>query len=128
VLLQPQQGLNPHFHLAEVLIYERVDFSALLSGCIPQLQQSAHFPQRHVERTAVPDELQPFDVPVTVQPKVTFTTRRLRHQTFLLIVTDGHYLASGLFGEFTNLDTHSRALTISLDSIVTIDVQMLKEK
>jgi hypothetical protein len=67
------QGLQLHDalgHVADVLVQQRVDFAAILLGCVAQAQQFAHFIKRHVQRTAVADELQPLHVPRAIKPVI----------------------------------------------------------
>ena len=63
--------------MLDVLLKQSVYLAAILVWCIPEFQEISNLLQRHVQRTAVPDELQAFDVNVCIEPVVSFSTRGL---------------------------------------------------
>ena len=87
-------------------IQQRIDLATVLRGVVPQPQQGPNLAKRHVQRAAVPNELQLLDVSLTVQPVISAATSRLRQQPLLLVVADGHDLAACEPGQFTNPDFH----------------------
>lgn len=83
-------------------LQQRVDLPTVLHRVVSQTQQCANLAQRHVQRTAMADELQTLDVSITVQPEVATATCRLWQKPFLLVVADGHDLAPRALGEVAN--------------------------
>jgi hypothetical protein len=59
-------------------LQQRVDLPTVLHRVVSQTQQCANLAQRHVERTAMTDELQALNVRLTVQPEVATASRWLR--------------------------------------------------
>ena len=55
----------------------------------------------------MPDEGEPLQVLLPIEPVVSVTARRLRQQAFALVETDGFRLGLGYFCEFANL--HGKA-------------------
>ena len=70
------------------------------------------------------DETQALDVCGAVQPEVAVAACGLWQQPFLLVVADGHDLASCPLRKLSNLDFHNSSTHLSLDSIVTIGILM----
>jgi hypothetical protein len=63
--------------MLDVLIKQSVYLGAILLWRISESEQVPDFLQRHVQHTAVPDELKAFDVNVCIESVVSFGTRRL---------------------------------------------------
>ena len=75
--------------VADVLVQQGVDVSAVFPGCVLEAQQHAHLVERHVEAAAVADELQTFQVLGLVHPEVALGTAGRRQQAFSFVVADG---------------------------------------
>ena len=63
--------------MLDVLVKQSVYLTAILVWRIPESEQVPNLLQRHVQHTAVPDELKAFDVNVCIESLVSFGTRGL---------------------------------------------------
>ena len=63
--------------MLDVLIKQSIYLSAILVWRIPEFEQVPNLLQRHVQHTAVPDELKAFEVNVCIESVVSFGTRGL---------------------------------------------------
>ena len=88
-LLECLQVTNALGHVLDVLVEDRVDGMAVLPRGILEEQKRADFIERHIERAAVPDEGEPFQVLALVKAVVSVTARRLLQQPLALIEADG---------------------------------------
>jgi hypothetical protein len=86
--LQCLQLFDAVGNVADVLVQQRIDAGAIFFRPVAEIEQRADFIQRHVERTAMTNELQALDVGVAVQPVITGRTLRLRQQILLFVITD----------------------------------------
>ena len=64
--------------MLDVLIKQSIYFAAILVWRIPESEQVPNLLQRHVQGTAVPDELKAFDVDICIESVVPFGTRGLK--------------------------------------------------
>jgi hypothetical protein len=64
--------------MLDVLIKQSIYLAAILVWRIPESEQVPNLLQRHVQRSAVPDELEPFDVNVCIDSVVSVGTRGLK--------------------------------------------------
>jgi hypothetical protein len=62
--------------MLDVLIKQCIYLAAILVWRIPECEEISNLLQRHVQRTAVPNELKAFDVNVCIEPVVSLGTRR----------------------------------------------------
>ena len=102
--LQRLQLRNAFGHMADVLVQQGIDAPAILFGGIAQAQQLPHLIQGHVQRTAVADELQAFDVALAIEPVVRLGTGGLGQERFLLVIADSFHRAICLGGQFADLE------------------------
>jgi hypothetical protein len=63
--------------MLDMFIKQRIYLAAILVWRIAESEQVLDLLQRHVQHTAVPDELKAFDVNVCIESVVSFGTRRL---------------------------------------------------
>jgi|HubBroStandDraft_4_1064222.scaffolds.fasta_scaffold755115_2 hypothetical protein len=63
--------------MLDVLIKQSIYLGAIFVWRIPESEQVPDLLQRHVQHTAVPNELKAFDVNVCIESVVSFGTRRL---------------------------------------------------
>ena len=63
--------------MLDVLIKQSIYLAAIFVWRIPESEQVPDLLQRHVQHTAVPDELKAFDVNVCIDSVVSFGTRGL---------------------------------------------------
>ena len=66
---------NAPFHMSDMQVEEMIDFTAIIFGMVTKPEHVADFVERHVERPAMPDELQPFDLLRTIQTVIILRTR-----------------------------------------------------
>jgi len=64
--------------MLDVLIKQSIYLAAILVWRIAESEQVLDLLQRHVQHTAVPDELKAFDVNVCIEPIISFGTRGLK--------------------------------------------------
>lgn len=64
----------------DMFIQEGIDLPAILFRSVPKTEQAADFVQRHIERPAVPDELETLLMRITVETKIPFRARRRGQQ------------------------------------------------
>jgi hypothetical protein len=76
--LQESQLLDAFAHMLDVLVKQYVYLAAIPVWRIPESEQVPNLLQRHVQGTAVPDELKAFDVNVCIEPVISFGTRGLK--------------------------------------------------
>lgn len=63
--------------MLDVLIKQSIYLGAIFVWRIPESEQVPDLLQRHVQHTAVPNELKAFDVNVCIESVVSFGTRGL---------------------------------------------------
>ena len=63
--------------MLDVLIKQSIYLAAILVWRIPESEQVPDLLQRHVQHTAVPDELKAFDVNLCIESVVSLGTRGL---------------------------------------------------
>ncbi len=76
------------FDMADVFVQQGVHPVAAFFRPVFEMKQDADFVQRHVQRTAMPDEKQPFDMDVRIDTVVTAGSSGYRQQSFFFIVSD----------------------------------------
>src|SRR5450830_201247 len=89
--------------VADMLVQQGIDLATVVFRRIAELQQAAHFVERHIERTAVANELQALNVAVAIQAVVALRTRRLRQQSLTLVITDSFHRTIGACRQFAYL-------------------------
>ena len=98
--------------MADVRVEQRVDRIARRLRRVVQRQQHADLAQRHVERTRLADQSEPFDIGRAVAPvAVVLLARRLGQQALALVVADGAHRRAGGAGQFADLHAHMVACT-----------------
>lgn len=88
--------------MADVLVQEIVDFTAVLKWRIAQPQQRADLVQRHVQLAALADERQPVGMRRCVHALVAVAALRGRDQAFALVEAGGFDRRAGRFSQVSN--------------------------
>jgi len=101
--LQTLEFFNALGHMADMLVQQGIDLAAVLLRCIPELQQTAHFIERHIERAAMADELQPFHMLLAIHAVISLGPGGRRQQCLTLVIADGFRRAIGSCGKFADL-------------------------
>jgi len=101
--LQPLEFFNALGHMADMLVEQGIDRAAVLLRRIPKLQQTAHFIERHVERAAMADELQPFHMLLAIHAVISLGPGGRRQQCLALVIADGFRRAISACGKFADL-------------------------
>lgn len=89
LLLERLQLRDARGHVADVVVQQLVDLTAIVLRRIAEFQQAADFVERHVQRTAAPDEAQALGMLVVVDAVVAVGAGGLGQQLLALVVADG---------------------------------------
>jgi hypothetical protein len=84
--------------MGHVLIKHGINGTTALGGLIGQIQQGVDFLVAHVERAAVADEAQAFQVRRAIDPEVARRARSCWQQAFFLLIAHGFYRGLGDLG------------------------------
>lgn len=111
-------------HVIEVGVDQRVGLVAGSVGMIVAVQQRADLVERHVQRPAVADEGQPFDVSLAVEAIVGLAAGGFGQQPLALVVADGDDAAVGAPRQLADLHEQApiRAWSVVILPIVTIGI------
>ena len=74
--------------MLDVFIKQSIYLAAILVWRIPESEQIPNLLQRHVQHTAVPDELKAFDVNVCIEPVISFGPHGIRQKAFPLVIAN----------------------------------------
>ena len=84
--------------MLDMFIKQRIYLAAILVWRIAESEQVPDLLQRHVQHTAVPDELKAFDVNVCIESVVSFGARRLEQETLSLVIPNRFHQTACSFG------------------------------
>ena len=102
--LQFSQRRQLGAHAPEMRMDHRIDLRAIRHGVARERDHSPNVGERHVERPAMPDELQPLEVRGTECPVSGRSAGRRVDEAFLLVEADGLHVDASVPGEFS--DSH----------------------
>ena len=91
----------------QLFVDQQVHVAAVGIGCIHKTQQAVDLCQRHVQRPAMADEGQAFQMTLLVVAVAVVASCRLGQQPLLLVVANGFDVHAGGAGQF--LDLHGNA-------------------
>src|SRR5262245_54644570 len=107
LLFQQPQFLDAPGDVTDVLVEQGIDVPAVVRRGILEAQQDSHFVERHVQASAVADELEPLLMAGLVDPKVPLGARRFGKQALALVVADGFDGGCGRRGQLADLHVSS---------------------
>lgn len=114
VTLELTQFLHAFFHRNNVLVEQVVDVGAVVGGGVAVLQQAADFVERHVERAAMANEAQSFDVLVAINAVIPGAAGGCRKQPLAFVVADCFYRGLGTLRQFADAQCHVCSRCVSL--------------
>ena len=106
LLFKLAQLADPLCNMADVLIKQFIDLSAILRRGVFEPKQHPNFIQGHVQPPAMPNEGQPLCVLITVDAVIAVTAPWRRQQTFALIKPDGFDLGVRTLSQFADFHVH----------------------
>ena len=110
LFLKHPKFTNAMSDVPDVFIQQNVDFPTVILRRIPEPQQHPHLVERHVERSAMPNEAQAIHLSLCVDAVVPMRALRDRDQALPLVETDRFDGCSAGLCQFA--DSHVHALKV----------------
>ena len=107
------QFTDPLDDMSQMVVKQGIDLTTIFFRRILEVQKRADFAERHVQRTAVPDERKPLKMARVITSVVGLRPRSLRQQAFALVLADRFSLRESGFGQFA--DFHDEVLVQRLE-------------
>ena len=102
LFLQFFQITYPLADMADMRIEQGIDAVATFVRLVLEMQQDTDFLERHVQRTAMPDEQQPFGMIIRINPVIALRACDVRQQSLFFVIAYRFDGQSRLFGKFTD--------------------------